>query len=67
MTTVIDLGWCVGKLAPNMKTLTIISPSQHGEDAYTPAESVQVYGEAALKALRDTLIAAYPVCSNRGE
>ena len=67
MTTVINLGWCVAKLDPDNKMLTIVSPSQGGEHAYTPAESVQVYGETALRNLRDALLVAYPIYPNTGE
>ena len=58
---VIDLGWCMARLDVKGKKLTIVSASDPGEHAYTPAESVTIYGDAQMMALRDALIEAYPV------
>lgn len=41
-------------------TLVLMSPSVADEHAYTPAESVQVWGEEGLKLLRDALLEAFP-------
>lgn len=59
-TKVIDLGWCIAKLDVHNKKLTIVSPSDSSENNYMPAESVAVYGEAGLIALRDVLNEAFP-------
>ena len=58
----IDLGWCVAVLWKNgsQKSLRIMSPSCSDDNSYTPAESVVVYGDAGLIALRDALNEAYP-------
>jgi hypothetical protein len=61
---VIDLVWCMARLDVHNKKLTIVSASDASENAYTPAESVVVYGEAGLLALRDALNEAYPVVPN---
>ncbi len=55
----IDLGWCLARLEPDK--LTIVSQSEHGETAYNPAESIVIYGSANLKALRDELLAEFPI------
>lgn len=60
MKRVIDLGWCMARLDTDEKKLTIVSASYGGEQSNYPAESVSVYGEAGLKALRDALNVAYP-------
>ena len=57
---VINLGWCIAKIESigPQNSLTIMSPSAATENSYTPAESVTVYGDAGLIALRDALNAA---------
>lgn len=57
----IDLGWCMARLdLGKQKKLTICSPSDSDTHSYTPAESVVVYGETYIVALRDALNEAYP-------
>ena len=56
--TVIDLGYCVARLEDNR--LTIISPQDVG-DYYSQAQSVSIYGEKNILALRDALNKAYPI------
>lgn len=41
-------------------TLRIMSPSVCDEHVYIPAESISVWGEPGLKALRDALNEAFP-------
>lgn len=48
-----DLGWCVVQL-----TITPASCSESG--IHTPEQSVTLYGEDGLKALRDALNEAFP-------
>ena len=61
----IDLGWCVGKLVldsngvPNQ--LHIISPSEAGENAYKPAESVMIYCSDNIRNLYNALVEVYHV------
>ena len=61
----IDLGWCMGRLkerdARSGETLIIISPSSAEESTFQPAESVTIWGLAALLNLRDALNEAYPL------
>ena len=64
----IDLGWCMGRLDTSRKPgakLTIVSPSATEGSLYTPAETVEIYGETYLLALRNALNEAYPV-DNKG-
>ena len=58
----IDLGWCVARLTFNISSgrracseLTIVRPDDAQERVYTPAASVTIYGESAVRALRDAL------------
>ena len=57
----IDLGWCIARVDSKINRLVIASPSDGSENSYTPSESVTVYGEAAMKTLRDALIEMYPI------
>ena len=59
-STLIDLGYCVAKL--RMDRLTIMSPDDSGE-YYIPAQSISIYGDKNLIALRDALNKAYPIVS----
>ena len=61
ITRVIDLGVCMARLDSNRRTLTIVSPSDIDETGYSPAESVVVYRESNLIALRDLLNEAYQI------
>ena len=54
---IIDLGWCIARLEKHK--LTIMSPADSSEGFYQPAESIVVFGEEPLKALRDALNEAY--------
>jgi hypothetical protein len=61
---VIDLGWCIARLEQRTSSqspkLTIMSPSSAEERVYSPAESVVIWGDVSLLALRDALNEAYP-------
>ncbi len=63
--TLIDLGWCMARLELKRSgrddpRLTIVSPSCADSPMYEPAESVTIYGQAGLLALRDALNEAFP-------
>ena len=61
-----SLGWCVAKYNPpkdkggHGPCLTIMSPSDAQEDMYQPAESVTVWSDGAIIALRDFLNGLFP-------
>jgi hypothetical protein len=61
----IDLGWCMGKLIFDSRGvpahLFIVSPSDRGDNTYTPAESVMVYGDSNIRKLFNALTEIYPV------
>ncbi len=57
---VLDLGWCMARLDPSKRTLTIVSPSDSGEPSYSPAESVMIYGADKLQALAKAISADFP-------
>jgi hypothetical protein len=41
--------------------LTLFHLASTDEQAHTPAQSIELYGKAALVALRDSLLAAFPI------
>ena len=55
----IDLGWCMARLDPVNHKLLIVSPADSSE-GFNPADSIVMFGEESLKALRDALNEAYP-------
>lgn len=59
---VIDLGWCMARLEikKHSAKLIIVSPSATEDNAYSPAETVVIYGEVNVLALRDALNEEYP-------
>ena len=59
MRKLIDTGWCVGVLLDNK--LIITSPDYVDGAVYTPSVSVHIVGKDGLIALRDALIAHYPI------
>ena len=59
MRKLIDMGWCVGILLDNK--LIITSPDFSDEAVYTPSASVHIASKDGLIALRDALIAHYPI------
>ena len=61
MRKVIDIGWCMARIDAKERKLMIVSPAYTDEASYLPSESIEIYGEANLIALRDLLIEAYPL------
>lgn len=59
--TLIDLGWCIARLDKGKHLLKIVSPSDESTSLYVPSESITIYSQPSLEALRDALIEAYPV------
>ena len=62
--TVIDLGYVVAVVGPEGQAtmkLTLMEPAVSDDDTHIPAASICVYGAGAIMALRDGLIAAFPV------
>lgn len=59
----VDLGWCMAKYDDakhHGPKLTIVSPSDGSETVFTPTESIAIWGDEALIALRDFLIEVLP-------
>jgi len=59
----VDLGWCTAKYNDakhHGPKLTIMAPSDGSETCHSPAESVTIWSDAALVALRDFLIEVLP-------
>lgn len=65
----VSLGWCVAKYNPSKDkgghgpNLMIISPSDTQEGVHQPAESVTIWSDGAVVALRDFLIELFPLPS----
>lgn len=64
----VDLGWCVAKYDPpgtqggQGPKLTILSPSDMDQQGgYQPAESIVIWSDAAIIALRNFLNEVLPV------
>lgn len=59
MTKTLDFGWVIGRVKFNnqgqIDELCLVCPSDASEHVFTPAQSITIYGNAAIEELRKLL------------